>query len=364
MKPAVKVLAVQAILVVVLFEIGLRFFNPVVFRVRGDEIVLPINQTYRMTHPGSAKIDPVVTHTKNSLGFRGPDPPRDFASRFTVVTIGGSTTECVNLSDGHTWSDELARQLQQVVPGAWLDNAGIDGQSTFGHIVLLRSVIVKLHPRMAIFLFGANDVGLEQSNTFDAGTLPTPGRLRALRNAIVEHSEVANLLLNLTRAARAHERGFGHSEVDVRKTEDLALEDDYMARVIEQHRVHLPGYAARLHEIAAITKAAGIEAVWLTQPALFGEGKDAATGVDLARLKVNGRGNGVLEWRLLELHNDVTRRVAAEDGVLLIDLARELPKDSRLFYDFLHFTNAGAERVGRIVATHLVAHVREKYGPS
>jgi hypothetical protein len=145
---------------------------------------------------------------------------------------------------------------------------------------------------------------------------------------------------------------------------DLALDDDYIARTLEQHRTYLAGYAARLKDIASITKTAGIEPVWLTQPALFGEGKDADTGVDLARLKVNGRGNGLLEWWLLELHNDVTRRVASEEGVLLIDLARELPKDSRFFYDFLHFSNAGAERVGQIVATHLLPHVREKYRPS
>ena len=360
----VRVVAIQAILVVVLFEIALRLFNPVVFRVRGDQIVLPINQTYRVTHPHSTKLDPVVIHTKNALGFRGPNPPRDFASRLTIVTIGGSTTECVNLSDGRTWTDELARQLDRAVPGTWVNNAGIDGQSTFGHVVLLRSVVIQLRPKVAIFLIGANDVGLEHSNTFDLGTMPAGGRLRAIRNAVVDRSEVANLVLNLARAARARERGFGHSEVDVRKTADLALDDDYIARTIEQHRTYLEAYAVRLKDIASLTKSAGIEPVWLTQPALFGEGKDADTGVDLARLKVNGRGNGLLEWRLLELHNDVTRRVALEEGVLLIDLARELPKDSRFFYDFLHFSNAGAERVGQIVATHLVPHVREKYRSS
>ena len=91
----------------------------------------------------------------------------------------------------------------------------------------------------------------------------------------------------------------------------------------------------------------------MTQPALFGDGADPTTGVELARVKVNGRGNGHLEWRLLEMVNDVTRRVAAEQGVVLIDLARELPKDSKYFYDYLHFSNAGAARVGEIVAAHL-----------
>ena len=100
----------------------------------------------------------------------------------------------------------------------------------------------------------------------------------------------------------------------------------------------------------------------MTQPALFGDDADPTTGVQLARVKVNGRGNGHLEWRLLEMVNDETRRVAAEQGILLIDLARELPKDSKYFYDYLHFTNAGAARVGEIAAAHLGPHLQAKYG--
>ena len=361
MKWAVKFVAFQLAALIVLLEIALRVFNPVVFRVRGDEIVLPVNQVYRITHEGSAKIDPVVIHTKNSLGFRGPDPTADFADRLTIVTVGGSTTECVNLTDGRTWSDELQRQLESPFPRVWVNNAGIDGQSTFGHLVLLRSVITRLRPKVAIFLIGANDVGLAQSNTFDVGTIPVPSRFRSIQNTIVAHSEVANMLLNFARAARARERGFGHSELDLRHIEDWALDDDHIERVVEQHRTNLSGYAARLKEIAALTRSAGIEPVWLTQPALYGPGKDTTTGVDLTRVKVNGRGNGLLEWRLMELHNDVMRRVASEERVLLVDLARELPKDSKYFYDFLHFTNEGAARVGVIVAAHLEPHLRAKY---
>jgi hypothetical protein len=55
--------------------------------------------------------------------------------------------------------------------------------------------------------------------------------------------------------------------------------------------------------------------------------------------------------------NDVTRRVAATRQVLLVDLAREMPKDSRFFYDFLHFTNEGAQRVGEIIAADLMPHL-------
>jgi lysophospholipase L1-like esterase len=346
---------VQAALVLLLLELVLRIYNPVPTRVRGNEIVLPVRQVYRFDNGFTQKIDRTTVHTKNALGFRGPDPPRDFADRLTIVTIGGSTTESLFLSDGRTWTDAMARRLERDFPGVWVNNAGIDGHTTFGHLILLKSFIIRLHPKVAVFLIGANDVGLDRPRTFDEGVLPAAGGLRHAANAVAEHSEIVNLLWNLARAARARERGLGHSEIDLKTAERLVLDPDVMERTEAEYRQYLPGYAQRLGEIADLTRANGIQPVWITQPALFGDGRDPATGVELATIKVNGRGNGHLEWRLLEMHNDVMRQIGRERDIPLIDLARELPKDSRYFYDFLHFTNDGSEKVGEIVAAQLAA---------
>jgi len=108
----VKALFFQALLVIALAEIALHIYNPLPFRVHGNRIVLPVHQRYRFHNDGASKLDPITIHTKNSLGFRGPDPPTDFAEQLTVLTIGGSTTECLFLSDGKTWTDAMARRLQ------------------------------------------------------------------------------------------------------------------------------------------------------------------------------------------------------------------------------------------------------------
>lgn len=355
-----RVLAIQMLIVVVLLEVALRLYNPIVSRVRGSEIVLPVKQVYRFDNgAGVRRLDRHTLHTKNVLGFRGPDPPRDFAERLTVLTIGGSTTECVFLSDGRTWTDVLSARLAPDFPALWINNAGIDGHTTFGHLVLLRSLVTRLRPSVAVFLVGANDVGLEAANTFDDGVTPRGGVRRAM-DAAVSRSEVASLALNLVRAARARERGLGHSEVDLTTAPRLVLSDMVMAETEARHRALLPAYAARLEAIVAETRGAGIEPVLMTQPALFGDGVDPATGVALGEVQVNGRGNGRLEWRLLEMVNDETRRVAAARQVRLIDLARTLPKDSRYFYDFIHFTNEGAAAVGEIVAAGLRPALAQK----
>jgi lysophospholipase L1-like esterase len=357
-----KIVAVQTVIALVLLEIGLRLYDPIGARSRGSTIVLPANHVYRFDNgPDVRKLDRHTVHTKNSLGFRGPEPPRDFASRLTMVTIGGSTTESLFLSDGKTWTDVLHRRLESALPAIWINNAGIDGHTSYGHLVLLRQFVVELKPKVAVFLVGANDVALERPNTFDEGVQPTASGMRRLLNAAAARSEVVNFGLNLARAARARERGLGHSELDLSTARKLVLDPDVVTTITARAAATLPGYRSRLEAIVRLAREHGITPVLVTQPALFGDTIDPATRIDLSDVQVNGRGNGHVEWRLLEAVNDVTRDVARAQRLLLIDLARELPKDSRYFYDFLHFTNAGSERVGEIVAAHLLPYLEETF---
>lgn len=341
---------------VLVLEVCFRIYNPLPFRVRGDRIVLPIRQSYVFDNVGVHKLDPVVRHTKNSLGFRGPEPPRGWSRSVTILAIGGSTTESLFLSDGKTWTDELAWRLASVRHDVWLNNAGLDGQSTFGHLVLLCSFVLDLRPSFALFLIGTNDVERGDANGYDRALTPQrSGAIHSLTTFAAAHSEVAATAQNLARAARAYHAGFGHSEVDLLRATRLAIEEPEIARVLGEHRTkYLNGYRARVGDIVDLCRRDHIEPVLMTQPALFGEAVDPATGVDLRTVQVNGRGNGALEWRLLELYNDVTREVGARKRVLVVDLAREMPKDSRYFYDFLHFTNEGSVRAGDIVFNALV----------
>jgi lysophospholipase L1-like esterase len=355
----------QFVFGLILAEICLRVYNPLPFRLKGDRIVLPVRQVYQFDNRGTHKLDPITRHTKNSLGFRGPDPPRDFERRLTLLTIGGSTTEGLFLSDGKTWTDQVARKLTRLVPDAWVNNAGLDGQSSYGHLVLLQSVVVPLKPKLALFLVGTNDVGRETATTFDAALTPSGSRLHAAETFVAEHSELASLVQNVYRAAWTRHRGFGHSEVDLTTAPRLALDDEVIARTLQDHRTrYLEGYGERLTTLVRLCRSNHIEPVLITQPALFGEAIDPVTRVDLSTVQVNGRGNGKLEWRLLELYNDVMRRVGASERAIVIDLARDLPKDSTLFYDYLHFTNEGSVAAGDIVFRGLCPSLVQHFGAS
>jgi lysophospholipase L1-like esterase len=353
-----KILAFQAVIVLVLVEAGLRIYNPLPFRVRGERIVLPVHRKYTFSHENATKLETITSHTKNALGFRGPDPPRDFSKRLTLVTIGGSTTECLFLSDGKTWTDVLSRRLTASWPDAWVNNAGLDGQSSYGHLILLRDAIVPLHPKVAVFLVGMNDIGRDDLTTFDQSLAPRWTWWEAAGVFVEDHSEVVSLAHNLVRMVRTSKRGFGHSELDLAKLTKLEHNDHLTAVTIAQHEGTVRRYAERLAAIVELCRANGIEPVFMTQPALYGDAIDPATGVDLATIQAQGAANGRLWWRVLQMYNDAMRRLAADRHVLLIDTAVEMPKDSRFYYDLMHFTNDGAQRLGEIVASHLEPYLR------
>jgi lysophospholipase L1-like esterase len=353
-----RVLLVQGLLILVVGELLLHIYNPLPFRVRGNRIILPVDQRYTFHNDGASKLDPVTHHTKNSLGFRGPEPPRDFSTRLTVLTIGGSTTECLFLSDGRTWTDQLARRLAPAFARIWVNNAGLDGQSTYGHLILLRDFVDGLRPRVAVFLIGANEIGLDASNPYDTALVPPASPVRSAVSFLTDHSELAGLAQNLVRVARAHNGGFGHGQIDLTTIRHLEHDPKLTAATIAQFSKALPSFAARVAAIVEECRRHGIEPVLVTQPWLNGDAIDPTTGVNLATIQVRGAANGRLWWQVQELYNDVTRRTAAAHDVLLVDAARELPKDSRLFYDFMHFTNDGAARLGDIVSTRLEPRLR------
>ena len=61
---------------------------------------------------------------------------------------------------------------------------------------------------------------------------------------------------------------------------------------------------------------------------------------------------------LMDVFNQTTAQVCATEGIDCIDLAGALPKDESMFFDDLHLTDAGCEKVAAVVADYFVAKLR------
>jgi lysophospholipase L1-like esterase len=338
---------------VALLEVVLRLYNPFQTRIRGGRIILPKNKTIRIRNNIVKRLDPVITLTVNSLGFRGAEPPPDFGRYLTIIAVGGSTTRCRFLTDEKTWPAELGNHLGQSFDKVWINNAGMDGHSTFAHILLMEEMVLKLQPKVVLFLVGINDSAKGSREDFDNQNIR--GRIvfssaKDFLLSVYGYSEVVALGVNLYRSYTGYRAALVTANLDITKVGYLKVPREVEERYVAcSSKPYIQSYETRLKRLIDMSREAGIEPVFITQPLLVGPAVDDITKVDLATIKVDETRNGRMWWELLEVYNDVTRKVGHENNVFVIELARQIPKSSRYFHDYVHFSNEGAQVVADTV---------------
>lgn len=357
-------LLLGCILAFSLLEGYLKIFTPIKFRVKGDKIILPINEKYIFKNKKSEKLDKIVIHTKNSLGFRGEELPKNFENYLSIICVGGSTTEDSWLSDNKTWCSILSANLKNDFNNIWLNNAGFSGHSTFGHTILVNDYISKLKPKVVLFLVGFNDIGREEF--IEKEEICFKGlyfdSIKGFLKSIANYSDVFALFLNFYRYEKARMLGVENGYIDLRKSESVELSEEFKNKIKNEHKEkYLKSYEIRLKKLIETTKRNNIRPVLITEPVLYGNAIDDITNVDLSKIKIKD-GNGELFGEIMELYNDITRQVGRDQKVFVIDLAKEMPKSSKYYYDFIHFSNEGATKAAEIIYKYLKIFLAEEYG--
>jgi lysophospholipase L1-like esterase len=353
-----------AILSLVLLEGALRIYNPIVQTVKGDRVVLRVNydETRRNTHiPGIAS--EIHIH-QNSLGFRGADPPADLADRLSIITIGGSTTRSATESDNHTWTDLLGDAVANCFDRIWINNAGFDGHTSFAHLQLVRNYIAKLHPKIVILLIGANELyadgAINGPNAFDREQmvmdLNFEAGIKGFFMGLSNRSELVELSLTLYRSFRAWRVGLSWANSDwTNLPEGEAMPADGASKLAAARDMQ-PAYAERLRHLIDLLRDGGTKPVFMTQPTVTGIARDPTTGKDLSRLD-----DGLFWYKSLEIFNDTMRQVASAENTYLIDLEHAMPKDTKYYWDPIHYTDAGASKVAEIAAGALLPFLEQKF---
>ncbi len=365
-KLAIKFLMLAA-LVFCAMEVRLEMFSPSPFIAKGGKIVLPANKEYVFVNKNAVRLDPVVHVRKNSLGFRGVEPPANFSDHYSVIIVGGSSAACDNLSEGKTWEDRLAEKLRAAVANLWLNNAGFAGHSSIANILLMEDYVVKLKPKMVIFFVGINDINIEGQSQFDnsivQGRFQFNSAIDFLRS-VSRNIETINLLVNLAQRTLGVKRSMAYGEYDLRTIPRMDLPENIVRdRLKKQQESLLPAFDGRIHQLLKLCRDNNIMPVYVTVPALFGDAVDDVTGVNLGTMAVSDNENGHLKGALLEMYNQRILDLRTEH-VIVIDLAHELPKSSRYFSDFYHFTNEGAALVADLIHKDLMPVIQNNLAQS
>lgn len=321
-----------------LCEIVLRIYNPFQSRVRGNEIILKSNYKRKsVIDPPIKGLDPIVYYSSNSIGFRGPEPPKDWNQNTTIVTVGGSTTECSLLSNDSTWPAKLYNKLKPNVPNLWLNNAGMDGCSSYGHMILMRDYVVKLKPNYVIFLVGINDL-VKSSFTNEDGFLIN--RPEAWWRKLLKKSELITTISNIYEALKSQKANVSHgSNPNDYKNNDLNVADSSVRITTElKLKKCLPEYTERLSNLISICKSNGIKPIFVTQPKF----DDSLA----------------YSWKVMLAYNDAMLALCKKENVLCIDLGREMPKEIDFFYDQIHYTNKGTEKIAEILTPQILNYIK------
>lgn len=327
-------------------EIFLRFYSPIEVRISSGKVVLPKNQKYLLPNKSFDKLAKNAVHTKNSWGFRGEewDPA---SPRVKVLFVGGSTTECYFSDDKNVWTSLYARQLGK---DYLVNNAGLNGHSTFGHITLLTEYIRDLKPDYVFFLAGINDVAVSENgaNAFDNKI--SGNNLEGFVIRLEERSRLLNLLHSFYRSYQARKLDLADNlqwNLADKKSKYLYSEKE-KEEIFRKHEAAQAAYAGRLKQLISLCRSVNATPVFITQPLLFGQGTDPATGMDLGSFPIYGM-TGREYYQKLDYYNETMRKTGAENGVAVIDLAAFLPHDSRYYTDDMHFSDAGAVKIAEIL---------------
>lgn len=347
------------IAVLVLLEILLRIYNPFHLRIKGDRVILPVNQRLITKNSLNPRLDSIIVNTRNAIGLRGPELPDASAKKLKILTVGGSTTECYFLNDDSTWPSRLSGDLGNDFHDVWLNNAGLSGHSSFGHIILVEDHLLNLKPDIIIFLTGINDIENDGPSFHDK--LNTRGSFPDLAHYLYNSSEVVNLVVNIMRGFRAQRLINTTDKFKPPVAKYYYPHGDQLRKRVTAQQKYLGGYRARLQKLTDLCRSHSVLPVFMTQPLLYGPGIDSVTNVNLAAIDLDNGTNGELFWQLLGMYNDVVKEVAAKNVVPCIDLASMMPKNSWYYYDGAHFTNEGATLVAKIVAHQLSPVIAKKF---
>jgi lysophospholipase L1-like esterase len=277
----------------------------------------------------------------NSLGFRGPElevpkPP----GRIRLAFLGDSTSFCAEVSsDEATWPHLVWRAVQDANPEVQLDyvNAAVPGYSTEESLRNLKERVTRLQPDVIVIYHGSNDL------SFDTRRLATA---QGLFNGRAEDSSWL--------ARRSLAWYLVEKNLQLRSRQNAARAET--GRLQFEPRALSTPFELRLRNLVAAAQ-------------------DVAPVVVLGTFSHHARRDQTPEERLeacntslyympymsvagllagFEEYNRVIRAVASERGALLVEVAGAVPGTGQYFADSIHFTDAGAAAVARVMAEALL----------
>ena len=267
----------------------------------------------------------------------------------TIVFLGGSTTECKTLNEENRFPYLVGRLIEKDV-GLKVNsyNSGVSSSDSLHSIDILLNKVIPMEPDIVVMMHNVNDLNILLYEGTYWNSNPTRTHLVVLdlkpsvRDALKQIKDL--LFPNLYNALY----------VTFHPKSELDEFSHIRGKRIDIDRAYLVDeFKKNLLLFINICKARNIAPVLMTQPNRFKDDPDQEL-VDLMRkLRVE---NGITYKAYKEIYdsfNEAIREVGVDNGVLVIDLDKEVPKEKEYMYDAVHLNDYGSRFVAGIISREL-----------
>ncbi|MEJ2672638.1 MAG: SGNH/GDSL hydrolase family protein [Deltaproteobacteria bacterium] len=327
--------------------IKLREFNPL-----SRNILVPNAAAMRMSDSLVQK--PYVLRIDRQ-GFIMPSKIHPHPD-LTIVFLGGSTTECVYVDENLRFPYLTGRLLEQqthLKVNAY--NAGRSGNNTLHSLNVLMNKVVNLKPDIVVMMHNINDLAiLMYEKTYwnnNPSRSPLIEKKPNFKTVGKDLEQTFHLVRDLTfpYLARAVKGVFQ----SVHQTNGDEFQAVRGKKIHIDQKLLVREFTLNLQTFINICRARGIIPVLMTQPSRLTDHPDPLIKKMMHNLEV-GQGITYAEFKgAFDRLNQTIREVGAQNGVLVIDLAQEIPPVKANICDVAHFNDQGSKLVAAEIAAQL-----------
>jgi hypothetical protein len=294
----------------------------------------------------------------NNLGFRGPDIAPSPAPGVTrVAVIGASETFGLYESEGHEYPARMQTLLDSIAPGRYeVINVGLPGLSLASMVPYIRRAVVPTGA--SILVIYPTPMFYLEVQPLSVDYVPPKYRPPAVLRFGDWTIEREALIPRIAGKAREVLKELIPNVVvtDVRQMRLTARrskhDDGWVWRTVPADRIQL--LRIHLDRLLASVNAEGLQPLLVTHANRFAGAMQDTAG-PAGRILVNlmslyyPQGTPEVLIATDSVANAVVRESGRAQGVVVIEAERHIPASYSYFADFLHFTDAGADQMARLI---------------
>ena len=349
-------------------EIGGQFFFP--FKENDRFYIFPPYHSFY--YESNSEYTPGVFNNArfqaSSLGIRS-DEYEDEEN--VILVLGGSTGLDQLLDQKFAWPQRVQDKLNASgrVKPVWVGNLSRSSRASKHNIDYFETIVPYMpKANVILVLVGVNDFQYylrssygtytaEQELSFNYSVVPQNSIWD--RIALVRMYDITKNLYNRSKYAFISGTGGIKMWRDCRQSVDGR---DLIGQLADMSE-GLSAFRANLNRLVDMADSYGTRLVFITQPTLWREDIGEA---EKSMLIAGGVGSSS-DWcekreyysvdalmRGMRAFNEVTRAVCDSRSLKCVDLAETLPPRAEFFYDDMHYSEAGADKVADIIVENLL----------